>query len=200
AQRRVPAGTRGDGAPAGVHAGEPGDARRGGDDPLLPRAAVAPRFVPASQVDLGPSRAKARYRANVEAIQLIHDLNSTGRPASPEGQRVLARWSSWGAIPEVFDDLKPDWDAERAELRELLSDDEWEAAARTTINAHYTDPMIARQVWRLLNALGFSGGAVLEPGSGAGTFIGLAPESAQMTGVELDPLTAAICAELYPHA
>lgn len=141
AQRRVPAGARGDGAPpAGVHAGEPGDARRGGDDPLLPRAAVAPRFVPASQDDLGPSGAKARYRANVEAIQLIHDLNSTGRPASLEGQRVLARWSSWGAIPpEVFDDLKPEWDAERAELRELLSDDEWEAAERTTINAHYTD-------------------------------------------------------------
>ncbi|GAA1729212.1 SNF2-related protein [Microbacterium paludicola] len=136
----------------------------------------------------------------MEAIQLIHDLNSTGRPASPEGQRVLARWSSWGAIPEVFDDLKPEWDAERAELRELLSDDEWEAAERTTINAHYTDPMIARQVWRLLDGLGFRGGAVLEPGSGSGTFIGLAPEAAQMTGVELDPLTAAISAAVYPQA
>ena len=136
----------------------------------------------------------------MEAIRLIHDLNSTGRPTSPDGQRVLARWSSWGAIPEVFDDLKPEWDAERAELRELLSDDEWDAAERTTINAHYTDPMIARQVWRLLDGLGFRGGAVLEPGSGSGTFIGLAPESAQMTGVELDPLTAAISAAVYPHA
>ena len=98
----------------------------------------------------------------MEAIRLIHDLNSTGRPTSPDGQRVLARWSSWGAIPEVFDDLKPEWDAERAELRELLSDDEGDAAERTTINAHYTDPMIARQVWRLLDGLGFRGGAVLD--------------------------------------
>ncbi|MGA2455025.1 MAG: helicase-related protein [Solirubrobacteraceae bacterium] len=115
-------------------------------------------------------------------------------------QRVLARWSSWGAIPDVFDNAKDDWSAERAELRSLLSDAEWDAAARTTINAHYTDPLIARQMWRALNDLGFTGGAVLEPGSGAGTFIGLAPESAQMTGVELDPLTASISTALYPHA
>ncbi len=113
---------------------------------------------------------------------------------------MLARWSSWGAIPDVFDDAKDDWSAERAELRSLLCDAEWDAAARTTINAHYTDPLIARQMWRALNDLGFTGGAVLEPGSGAGTFIGLAPETAQMTGVELDPLTALIAAVLYPQA
>jgi len=113
---------------------------------------------------------------------------------------VLARWSSWGAIPDVFDDTKGDWDRERTELRSLLSDTEWDAAARTTINAHYTDPLIARQMWRALGDLGFTGGTVLEPGSGAGTFIGLAPERAQMTGVELDPITAGISAALYPHA
>jgi len=115
-------------------------------------------------------------------------------------QRVLARWSSWGAIPDVFDNAKDDWSAERAELRSLLSDAEWDAAARTTINAHYTDPLIASQMWRTMHALGFEHGTVLEPGSGAGTFIGLAPEAAQMTGVELDPLTASISAALYPHA
>ncbi|GAA1049872.1 MULTISPECIES: SNF2-related protein [Micrococcales] len=100
----------------------------------------------------------------------------------------------------MFDAAKPDWARERDELRALLADDEWEAAARTTINAHYTDPLIARQLWRALTALGFQGGAVLEPGSGAGTFIGLAPDSATMTGVELDPITAAISRGLYPHA
>lgn len=115
-------------------------------------------------------------------------------------QRVLARWSSWGAIPDVFDNAKDDWSAERAELRGLLSDAEWDAAARTTINAHYTDPLIARQMWRTMQALGFEHGTVLEPGSGAGTFIGLAPEAAQMTGVELDPLTASISAAIYPQA
>lgn len=113
---------------------------------------------------------------------------------------MLARWSSWGAIPEVFDQAKEAWAAERAELRSVLSDAEWDAAARTTINAHYTDPLIARQMWRTLRALGFTNGSVLEPGSGAGTFIGLAPTHAVMTGVELDPLTASISAALYPHA
>ncbi|MEW1976322.1 SNF2-related protein [Microbacterium profundi] len=113
---------------------------------------------------------------------------------------MLARWSSWGAIPDVFDAAKQDWARERDELRALLSEDEWDAAARTTINAHYTDPLIAKQLWRAFNALGFQRGAVLEPGSGAGTFIGLAPEGAEMTGVELDPITAAISQGLYPHA
>jgi N12 class adenine-specific DNA methylase len=115
-------------------------------------------------------------------------------------QAILARWSSWGAIPDVFDNESREWAAERAELRELLSDAEWDAASRTTINAHYTDPMIVRQMWRALAALGFDGGRVLEPGSGAGTFIGVAPESAEMVGVELDPITAAISQGLYPHA
>jgi N12 class adenine-specific DNA methylase len=112
----------------------------------------------------------------------------------------LARWSSWGAIPAVFDRAADDWASERTTLRALLTDAEWDAAARTTLNAHYTDPAIAREMWRLLEALGFEGGRVLEPGSGAGTFIGLAPNGAAMTGVELDPVTAAISAALYPHA
>lgn len=113
---------------------------------------------------------------------------------------MLARWSSWGAIPDVFDEAKDDWADERVELRELLSDAQWDAAARTTINAHYTDPLIARQMWRAMHDLGFRVGSVLEPGSGAGTFIGLAPSDAVMTGVELDPTTASISAALYPHA
>ncbi len=113
---------------------------------------------------------------------------------------MLAGWSSWGAIPETFDSLREDWSAEREELRALLTDDEWDAAARTTINAHYTDPLIARQLWRALTGLGFTGGAVLEPGSGLGTFIGLAPDGVDLTGVELDPVTAAISQHLYPHA
>jgi N12 class adenine-specific DNA methylase len=127
-------------------------------------------------------------------------LAERDRPATADEQRILARWSSWGALPEVFDAEKAEWEAERTELRGLLTDAEWDAAARTTINAHYTDPIIARQMWRTMSQLGFTGGTVLEPGSGAGTFIGLAPESARMTGVELDPVTAAIAQALYPHA
>ena len=115
-------------------------------------------------------------------------------------QEVLSRWSSWGAIPEVFDETKSEWASERGELRGLLSEEEWHAAARTTINAHYTDPMLVKRIWRALESLGFTGGPVLEPGSGLGTFIGLAPDGAQVTGVELDPVTALISQSLYPHA
>ena len=100
----------------------------------------------------------------------------------------------------MFDPTDEDWTGERSLLRSLLTTTEWDAAARTTLNAHYTDPAVVAQVWRILTGLGFAGGEVLEPGSGAGTFIGLAPEGAAMTGVEVDPITASISAALYPEA
>lgn len=134
------------------------------------------------------------------AIRLVHQLEQERRAATADEQQVLARWSSWGALPEVFDDAKPAWAGEREELRELLNETEWRAAERTTINAHYTDPTIATAMWQTLQNLGFEDGTVLEPGSGVGTFIGLAPVTARMVGVELDPVTASICAALYPHA
>lgn len=113
---------------------------------------------------------------------------------------MLARWSSWGAIPEVFDDRKEDWAGEREQLQHVLTETELAAARRTTINAHYTDPAYVQAMWAALGRLGFDSGRVLEPGSGAGTFIGLAPTGVEMTGVELDPLTAAISRGLYPQA
>lgn len=112
----------------------------------------------------------------------------------------MARWSSWGAIPQVFDPTNDAWADERAQLRQVLSQEEFEAARRTTINAHYTDAAIVEAMWDAMRELGFDGGRVLEPGSGAGTFIGMAPQNAQMTGVELDPVTAGIAAGLYPNA
>ena len=149
---------------------------------------------------MAPSGAKARFGANLAAIRLARRLEQEDRPAIADEQQVLSRWSSWGALPEVFDTTKPAWEAERAELRGLLTEAEWRAAERTTINAHYTDPVIVTRMWQVLRSLGFEGGSVLEPGSGAGTFIGLAPDSARMVGVELDPVTASISAALYPHA
>ena len=158
------------------------------------------RFVPATHDDLAPSGAKARFRANIAAIETARLLVEQERPATADEQQTLARWSSWGAVPDVFDESRQDWTTEREQLRSLLTPDEWDAAARTTINAHYTDPLIVRQMWRTMTALGFDGGRVLEPGSGLGTFLGMAPETARMTGVELDPVTAAISRALYPHA
>ncbi|WP_137802576.1 helicase-related protein [Kocuria sp. 2SI] len=147
-----------------------------------------------------PSGARARFRANVDALTLARALDEQQRTATAEEQAVLAGWSSWGALPETFDPRNEQWAEQREELRALLSPQEWHDAARTTINAHYTDPHVAEEIWTALGSLGFTGGRVLEPGSGSGTFIGLAPPAAQMTGVELDPVTAAISSRLYPHA
>ncbi len=113
---------------------------------------------------------------------------------------MLARWGSWGAVPEIFDAKREGWSAERDQLRGLLTEQEWAAAARTTINAHYTDPAIAAVMWRTLSELGVAEGPVLEPGCGSGNFIGLAPPPAAVTGVELDPTTARIARRLYPRA
>ncbi len=138
--------------------------------------------------------------ANLAALRVLEVLESERRAASGSEQRVLARWSSWGAVPEIFDDTRPEWAEERERLRALLDQGAYAAARRTTINAHYTDPAYVRAIWTALGDLGFDGGEVLEPGAGAGTFIGLAPAGARMTGVELDPSTAAIARALYPDA
>lgn len=133
-------------------------------------------------------------------IELSRTLAIKGRAATADEQRVLARWSSWGALPEIFDEDKPNWSTEREYLQNLLTDSQYAEARRTTINAHYTDPAYVREMWAALENLGFTGGSVLEPGVGAGTFIGLAPDTAEMVGVELDSTTAAIATALYPHA
>lgn len=160
------------------------------------------RFVPTSQDDLAPAGARQRIEANIAALETLRELQRAGRPATSEEKQVLARWGSWGAqgVWQVFDEDRLQYEGDRQRLHQLLSDKEYDAARRTTINAHYTDPAIVREVWTTLEHLGFEGGEVLEPGSGSGTFIGMAPESARMTGVELDPTTAAISQAIYPEA
>jgi hypothetical protein len=127
-------------------------------------------------------------------------LRAEDRAATPAEQETLARWSGWGAVPQIFDTSKEEWAGENAELRAVLSEEEYRSAQKNTLNAHYTDPEIAAALWQALSDAGFSGGRVLEPGSGAGTFIGLAPPEAVMVGVELDPTTATISSLLYPSA
>src|SRR5699024_7250297 len=127
-------------------------------------------------------------------------LQQEDRLATSDEQQILARWSSWGAIPQVFDESNGQWEPQREQLRGLLSSDEWAAARRTTINAHYTDASYVRQIWDTVAGLGVSEGEVLEPGAGAGTFIGMAPDGVKMTGIELDPVSAAVARGLYPKA
>ena len=162
---------------------------------------AAPRFTPGTQdEDLAPSGARARVRANLQALHILERLEAEDRPATAQEQQELSRWCSWGAVPQIFDRDRDDWAEERAELQELLGEAGWAAARRTTLNAHYTHPAIAGEMWRLAGELGFREGRVLEPGAGAGVFIGLAPDGADITGVELDDTTAAIAQALYPAA
>lgn len=173
------------------------------DDPTQPAAAEEFRSAadfPASTDVLVPSGAKARARANIAAIELVHTLRDAGRPATLPEQRTLAAWSGWGAIPQVFDPRADDFAAERAQLAGLLTPEQYRRAQASILNAHYTDPAVVSAVWDALGTAGFSGGPVLEPGCGSGTFIGHAPEGATVVGVEADDITAAIAALLYPSA
>lgn len=160
---------------------------------------VATRFTHDGTV-LVPSGEKARARANIAALEVITACAEQNRPATPAEQDVLAAWSGWGAASAIFDESKPEWAPEREQLRGLLDVDGYRQARGSTLNAHYTDPAIAAAMWSALARAGFDGGLVLEPGCGSGNFIGLAPDAAQMVGVEVDPTTAQIAHLLYPDA
>ncbi|QRI79237.1 MULTISPECIES: helicase-related protein [Rhodococcus] len=167
----------------------------------------APPTVEARDFTLGadvlvPSGAKARARANIAALRLVRRLDEQQRPATAAEQAVLAQWSGWGAIPEVFDHrakILAQWGDEHAELLDLLGDKGFAQARATTLNAHYTDPAIVAELWRAAARAGLPDGAlVLEPGCGAGHFVGIAPASVRMVGVEIEPISAKIAHYLYP--
>lgn len=152
---------------------------------------------------LGEGGAKAKCRANIEAIQLLKYLERNGFQASPEQQVKLSGYVGWGGIPEVFDENKPDWSKEYAELKALLTPEEYEAARGSTLNAHYTSPAVIRAIYEAVGGMGFEGGRILEPSMGVGNFFGLLPESmanSRLYGVELDSITGRIAKQLYPEA
>lgn len=165
-------------------------------------AGTQDRFRPASQDDLAPSGARSRIRANLDALEVLQTLQAENRTATETEKAALARWGSWGAqgVFQIFDESREEYAGDREHLRSLLTEGEYDAARRTTINAHYTDAAYVQAMWSAVQELGFNGGNVLEPGSGVGTFIGFAPGNAHMTGVELDPTTAAISQALYPES
>jgi N12 class adenine-specific DNA methylase len=148
-----------------------------------------------------PSGTKARIQANLAAIDVLERLRADGRRAATPAERdVLASWSGWGACAELFDRRSDKYATERDQLHDALGADAYRAAEASILNAHYTDPIIAETMWDAVKHAGLRDGRVLEPGCGAGTFIGLAPQDTVMVGVDNDPVTAAIAAALYPHA
>ena len=153
--------------------------------------------------DLGSGGGKTKYQANISAIRLLKQLEAEGLQASPDQQEVLSRYVGWGGLADAFDQDKENWRAEYAELKELLTPEEYEAARASTLNAHYTSPTVIHAMYEVLENMGFESGNILEPSMGVGNFFGCLPESMQnsrLYGVELDSITGRIAKQLYPKA
>ena len=152
---------------------------------------------------LGEGGAKTKFRNNVAAIQTLKQVEAEGRLATPEEQEILSRYVGWGGLPQAFDENNEQWAEEFAQLKTLLSPEEYEAAKATTLNAHYTSPTVIKAIYQAVENMGFHTGNILEPSCGIGNFFGLVPEAMQdsrLYGVELDSLTGRIAQQLYQNA
>ena len=152
---------------------------------------------------LGEGGQKAKYANNVAAIRTLKTIESENRQATPEEQEILSRYVGWGGIPQAFDERNVAWDEEYRELKSLLTDEEYEMARASTLNAHFTSPTVIRAIYDAVEQMGFRSGNILEPSCGVGNFFGLLPDSMQdsrLYGVELDSITGRIAQKLYPKA
>ncbi len=153
--------------------------------------------------DLGTDGPKAKFQDNMAAIHLLKNLEQEGLQASPEQQEILSRYVGWGGLPDAFDESKPSWSDEFAELRSTLTPKEYTAARASTLNAHYTSPTVIQAIYEAVGNMGFQTGNILEPSMGVGNFFGMLPEemqSSRLYGVELDSITGRIAGQLYPKA
>ncbi|MFR6408184.1 MAG: SNF2-related protein [Holdemanella sp.] len=152
---------------------------------------------------LGEGGPKAKFQANVNAIRLLKELEAAGQQASPEQQEVLSRYVGWGGLSDAFDPEKPTWALEYAQLKELLTPEEYTAARSSTLNAHYTSPTVIQAIYEAVDRMGFETGNILEPSCGVGNFFGMLPEkmrNSRLYGVELDSISGRIAKQLYPKA
>ena len=209
-----PEGSAGRGAVQQRSRAERGDgdtAGRGERD--RPAAGVTAQEKPASLFTIDPATIgqggkKAKYRDNVAAIRLLKELETANRQATADEQAQLAKYVGWGGIPEAFERTdgtsNSGWAKETAELKDILTPEEYQAAVASTRNAHYTSPQIVSAMWQALDRLGFTGGRVVEPSVGVGNFFGLMPQGVRkasaLHGVELDRITSGIATQLYPEA
>ena len=152
---------------------------------------------------LGEGGAKQKYARNIEAIRTLFKLEEEHRGATAEEQQVLSQYVGWGGLADAFDPGKDNWAKEYAELKGLLSEDEYAAARSSTLNAHYTSPTVIRSIYDAVERMGFLSGNILEPSMGVGNFFGMLPDSmadSRLYGVELDSITGRIAKKLYPQA
>ena len=153
--------------------------------------------------DLGVGGPKQKFARNIEAIRTLFKLEEEHRGATAEEQQVLSQYVGWGGLADAFDPGKDSWAKEYAELKGLLSEDEYAAARSSTLNAHYTSPVVIRSIYDAVEKMGFQSGNILEPSMGVGNFFGMLPDSMQSSrlyGVELDSITGRIAKKLYPQA
>ena len=146
---------------------------------------------------------KEKFRQNVEAIRTLEKIEDERRTATPEEQEILAKYVGWGGLADAFDSSKSNWANEYQELKSLLSPEEYASARESTLNAHYTSPVIIRAIYDAVGRMGFTKGNMLDPAAGIGNFYGCLPEEMQesrLYGAELDGITGRIAKQLYPHA
>ena len=171
-------------------------------EPPMPQRPPAENFR-ITDDNLGLGGAKAKFRANMAAINLLKELEFEGLQASPEQQEILSRYVGWGGLADAFDENKPNWADEFAELYATLSPEEYAAARASTLNAHYTSPTVIRAIYDAVENMGFQTGNILEPSMGVGNFFGMLPEemrNSRLYGVELDSISGRIARQLYPQA
>ena len=152
---------------------------------------------------LGEGGAKTKYAFNIAAIQTLKQIEAEGRQATPQEQETLSKYVGWGGLPQAFDAENASWQKEYQQLKSLLTDEEYAAARGSTLNAHYTSPVVIRAMYEALDSMGFQDGNVLEPACGVGNFFGMLPEamqSSKLYGVELDSITGRMARQLYPDA
>lgn len=152
---------------------------------------------------LGVGTPKEKFGKNIEAIKLLKQIETEHRYATPQEQEILSQYVGWGGLSDAFDERKSNWSTEYQVLRELLSSEEYSMARESTLNSHYTNPVIIRQMYHSLRRMGFVKGNVLEPSMGIGNFFGMLPDSmreSNLYGVELDDISGRIAKQLYPQA
>jgi len=153
--------------------------------------------------DLGVGGPKQKFARNIEAIQTLRTLEQEHRGATAEEQQVLSQYVGWGGLADVFDPNKENWSTEYTQLKGLLTEEEYAAARASTLNAHYTSPVVIRAIYDAVEKMGFQSGNILEPSLGIGNFFGMLPSGmadSRLYGVELDSITGRIAQKLYPQA